>query len=269
MEGTEKMGMNSARQASAAGTKSRGDTHMPFGRGFGPPGMMKPEKAKNARGTLGRLWAYLRRQTLTLIGVIVLVALNTGLGVLGPYLMGQAIDNFIGKGDMPGLARILQLLIGIYALASLGTWLQEYTVAGIAQRVVRDIRTDLFGRLQTLSLRYFDQHTHGEIMSRLTNDVDNISMVLSSSVTNLISSVLSLVLVATMMFIINARLALVAMIITPMIAVATRWLAKRTRQGFRDQQENLGVLNGLIEDTSPASTPDNVAPEITAFAFPS
>ena len=249
MEGTEKMGMNSARQASAAGTKSRGDTHMPFGRGFGPPGMMKPEKAKNARGTLGRLWAYLRRQTLTLIGVIVLVALNTGLGVLGPYLMGQAIDNFIGKGDMPGLARILQLLIGIYALASLGTWLQEYTVAGIAQRVVRDIRTDLFGRLQTLSLRYFDQHTHGEIMSRLTNDVDNISMVLSSSVTNLISSVLSLVLVATMMFVINVRMALVAMIITPMIAVTTRWLAARTRQGFRDQQENLGILNGLIEET--------------------
>ncbi len=238
------------RQPQPAAPARPAPERMLFGRGgFGPPGMMKPEKAKNARSTVGRLWGYLRRQAVTLVGVVVLVTINTALGVLGPYIMGQALDTYIGKGDMAGLAWLLQMLIGIYLVASLTTWLQEYTVAGIAQRVVRDIRTDLFGRLQTLSLRYFDQHTHGEIMSRLTNDVDNISMVLSSSVTNLISSVLSLVLVATMMFIINVRLALVAMIITPLIAASTRWLSTRTRQGFRDQQENLGILNGLIEET--------------------
>jgi ATP-binding cassette subfamily B protein len=209
----------------------------------------KQEKARDTRATLARLWTYLRRQSLILLGVVGLVALTTALGVLVPYLMGQAIDGFIQRGDLAGLARILELMIGVIVLASLGTWLQEYTVAGIAQRAVRDIRADLFTKMQTLSLRFFDQRSHGELMSRLTNDVDNISMVLSSSITNLIGSILSLIFVTTMMFVVNGRLAVVSLIILPMIAIVTRWLSQRTRQGFRAQQENLGILNGMIEET--------------------
>ena len=211
--------------------------------------MFPQEKAKNSRATILRLWTYLRRQSLILLAVVVLVAINTALGVLGPYFMGQALDVYISKGDMLGLPRLLALMATVYLINAIGIWFQEYTVAGISQRVVRDIRADLFAKLQTLSLRFFDQRSHGELMSRLTNDVDNINMVLSSSITNMIGSVLSLVFVTTMMFIVNGALALVALIILPMIAVVTRWLSARTRQGFRMQQEHLGVLNGLIEET--------------------
>ncbi len=218
--------------------------------GGGPPGMyMAHEKPKDAAATLARLWLYLRRQTWGLVIITVLVAINSLLGVLGPYLMGRAIDTYIDKADLPGLWHILSIMAGVYLINSVGTWLQEYLAAGVSQRAVRDMREDLFTRLQTLSLRFFDQHPHGDLMSRLTNDVDNVSNVLSQGATSFIRSVLSLIFVAIMMFVVNVGLALVSLVTLPMIALVTRWLSERTREGFRDQQAGLGILNGLIEET--------------------
>jgi ATP-binding cassette subfamily B protein len=114
---------------------------------------------------------------------------------------------------------------------------------------VRDIRSDLFARLQSLPLRYFDRHTHGELMSRLANDVENISNVLNEGATQLISGVLSVIGVGTAMFLINVRLALVSLVTLPLMVALSQWIARRTRQGFREQQEHLGELNGLIEET--------------------
>jgi ATP-binding cassette subfamily B multidrug efflux pump len=221
------------------------------GRRGGPGGhLMRPkERAKDVRGTLLRLWDYLRHQGWTLVGTTLLVALTSGLGLLGPYLMGRAIDGYIMTGDLPGLARIALLMLAAYLGASLFTWLQTYVMVGVSQRTVRDIRNDLFDKLQTLSLRFFDQRTHGELMSRLSNDVENISMVLTQSVTQLISSVLSLVGVAIMMFLINVHLALVSLVTIPLMALITKFIATRTRRGFREQQEKLGSLNGIIEET--------------------
>ncbi len=234
------------RQASGGGRPTGG----PRGPMGGPWHMsMKHEKPKNASATLARLWLYLRRQAWGLVVVTALVAVNTLLSVLGPYLMGRAIDTYIDKGDLPGLWHILSIMAGVYLITSVGTWLQEFLVAGVAQRAVRDMREDLFTRLQTLSLRFFDQNAHGELMSRLTNDVDNVSMVLSQGATGFIRSVLSLIFVAIMMFVVNVGLALVSLVTLPMVALVTRWLSERTRQGFRDQQESLGILNGLIEET--------------------
>ncbi len=238
--------------ASASPPPRQFSSPMGAGRGHGGPGMMgmgKVERAKDTRATLARLWAYLRRRKWTLLIVVVLVALTTGLGVLGPFLMGLALDTFIGHGDLPGLARILAAMLGVYLVASVATWIQEYVVVGVAQHAVRDIRNDMFANLQTLSLRFFDQRAHGELMSRLTNDVENINNVLSSTATTLIGSVLSLIGVTAMMLIVNAGLALVSLVTLPMIALVTRWLSQRTRQGFRETQENLGILNGLIEET--------------------
>ena len=216
----------------------------------GPPGMLhEHEKARNIAATLLRLWTYLRRQSIGLVIVVALVAINTVLGVLGPYLMGQAIDIYIDKGDLPGLAHLLSIMVGIYVLTSALTWWQEYLAAGVSQRAVRDMRNDLFTSLQTLSLRFFDQHAHGELMSRLTNDVENVSNVLSSSATSFINSVLSLIFVTIMMFIVNPALAVVSLITLPLVVVITRWLSDHSRQGFRMQQEHLGNLNGLIEET--------------------
>ena len=206
-------------------------------------------KARDVRGTLRRLWGYLKRQRWALLDIVALVALTSGLGLLGPLLMGRAIDQFILKKDLPGLARTGLQMIALYGLISATTWLQNVLMASVAQRTVRDIRNDLFAKLQTLSLRFFDQHTHGELMSRLANDVENINNVLNQSLTQLISSVLSVVGVAAMMVAINVRLALVSLLSVSLTALLSSQIARRTREGFREQQETWGELNGIIEET--------------------
>ncbi len=229
----------------------------PGGPGGGPGGhLMRPkERAKNIRGTVQRIWGYLRKQKWALLGTLGLVACSSGLGLMGPYLMGRAIDQFILKHDLPGLGRNLLLMLGVYVVASLTAWLETLVMVGAAQRTVRDIRNDLFAKLQTLPLRFFDggglqpPRTHGELMSRLANDVENISHVLTEGVTQLMSSGLNIVGVAIVMFLVNARLALVSLITLPLMVFLSQQIAKYTRQGFRDQQESLGRLNGIIEET--------------------
>ena len=224
---------------------------MGFGRRGGPGARFaRPqERARDTRGTVLRLWSYLGHQRRALTGTILLVAASSGLGLLGPYLMGRAIDLYILQGDLPGLVRNSLLMAGAYLAASLTTWLQTYVMVGVSQRSVRDMRNDLLAKLQTLSLRYFDQRTHGELMSRLANDVENVSNVLTESVIQLFSSVLSIVGVALMMFLINVRLAGIGLVTLPLMMLLSRSVSKRTRKGFRERQALLGQLNGLIEET--------------------
>jgi ATP-binding cassette, subfamily B, multidrug efflux pump len=218
-------------------------------RSGGPMGHLRhKERAKNIRGTLLRIWDYVGQQRKALILTGVLVAISSGLDVLGPYLMGRAIDTFILGGDLQGLGGMIALMLGVYVGSALSSWLQTYVMAAATQQAVTDIRNDLFAKLQTLSLRFFDQRSHGELMSRLSNDVENISNVLTSGITGLISSVLSLVGVAAMMFLLNVRLAIVTLITVPLMVTLSRWIAKRTRSGFRQQQAFLGDLNGIIEE---------------------
>ena len=223
-----------------------------MGRGGPPMGhlMGKAEPAKDLRGTLLRLWRYLRRQRAALIATAVIVVLNTGLTVLGPYLLGVAIDEALTPGDLPLLARVGALMLGVYALSALLTWAQTFIMAGAAQRTVRDLRTDLFDRLQELPLRFFDSRPHGDLMSRLTNDVEMINTVLSESVTQLVSGLLSLVAIAAVMLWLNPLLALITLLTTPVLmTLLTRLIVGRTRTAFRAQQNSLGALNGLIEET--------------------
>jgi ATP-binding cassette, subfamily B, multidrug efflux pump len=215
----------------------------------GPMGHLRhKERAKNVRGTLLRIWDYVRAQKQALILTGILVAVSSGLDVLGPYLMGRAIDTFILGGDLEGLGGMIALMLAVYVGSALASWLQTYVMAEATQQAVTNIRNDLFAKLQTLSLRFFDQRSHGELMSRLSNDVENISNVLTSGITGLLSSVLSLVGVAAMMFILNVRLAIVTLITVPLMVSLSRWIAKRTRSGFRQQQTFLGDLNGIIEE---------------------
>ncbi len=218
--------------------------------GGGPMGLLKEaEKSKDTRGTLRRLWAYLKRQRLMLTGVGLLVIVVSALDLVGPYLMSIAIDRFISTGDLAGLARLLTWMMLAYIAAALGTWLQNYLMVGVAQEVVRDLRTDLFGHLQDLPLRFFDQHAHGDLMSRLTNDVENISNILASSFSQLISSLIGLVGVVIVIFMLNVPLAVVSLVVMPLTYSITRAIARRTRLGFRETQKNLGKLNGIIEES--------------------
>jgi ATP-binding cassette subfamily B protein len=213
-------------------------------------GMLREgEKSKNTRGTLLRLWGYLRRQSWVLVVTALLVAVTSLIDLLGPYLMGLAIDRFINKGDLPGLAWLLGWMVLSYIIAAGGTWLQTYVMAGVAQRVVRDLRKDLFARLQTLPVRFFDRRAHGELMSRLTNDVENISNILASSFSQLLSSIFGLVGVVIVVFMLNVPMAVVSLVVMPLTFLLTRAVAKRTRQGFRETQQTLGQLNGIIEET--------------------
>ncbi|MBN1399210.1 MAG: ABC transporter ATP-binding protein [Anaerolineae bacterium] len=223
----------------------------PGGPGRGMHGMFgEPEVAKDARRTLLRLWGYLRHQHRGLLITLGLVVVTSLLSLSGPYLMGIAIDRYISTGDLAGLARLALMMLGVYGLHAAGVWLQSYVMASVSQRTVQDLRDDLSAKLQTLPLRFFDQRSHGEVMSRLTNDVETVSMVLSTSASQLMSSVLHLVGVTVMMFIVNVPMALVAMTVLPLTAVITRQIAKRTRAGFSEQQRHLGTLNGIIEETT-------------------
>ena len=218
----------------------------------GPRGWMHTgpqERAKDRQETILRIWSYLRRQSFGLLGVLLLVIIASGLNLLGPYLLGKALDDYILKVDLPGLGRIVLVMLAVYLLSALVTWLQVYVMSAVAQRTIRDIRRDLFARFQTLSLRYIDLRPHGELMSRLTNDVENISMVLSDSVTQLMSSVLGIIGVTIVMFLVNVHLAIVSLVTLPLMALISRYIARHTRRGFQQQQEYLGTLNGIIEET--------------------
>lgn len=233
--------------------KPEGDLPPLFGRGPGGPGQRftaEVKRAKDTRATLGRIWSYLRRERAALVATALMVVVSSGLTVLGPYLLGLAIDTYIDRGDLPGLLRLLAWMLAAYVLTSLLLWAQSYIMAGAAQRTVRAIRNDLFERLQVLPLRFFDRRPHGELMSRLTNDVENINQVLADSVAQLVSGVLTAVGVAVAMFLINPWLTVVSLVsISAMTLGLNRWVAPRTRTGFRRQQAALGTLNGLIEET--------------------
>jgi len=227
-------------QPVASGMPGPGGRH---GRGGG-----KIEKARDARATMRRLLVTLRPYRWVLVAVFLLVMASTGLGLLAPYLMGRAIDQFIAAADLAGLQRILLLMLGAY----LGAWLaqvgQSVIMARVSQKVMRTLRRDLFEHLQTLSLSFFDRHPHGELMSRLTNDMDAISRVLAQNVTELFSGLLTLVGILVMMFAINFWLALGSMLVFPLMILLVGLVGKRTRRGFREYQMRIGQLNGKLEE---------------------
>jgi ATP-binding cassette, subfamily B, multidrug efflux pump len=225
--------------------------NLPIGpRPGGGPGFRPPaEKLKDTRGTLMRIWGFLKLEKGNLILSTLLVIAGIVFGLLGPYLMGMVIDQYILKNNLSGLAQTSLVMLAVYIGLSVVTWLQTFIMAVVAQRTVHQMRKALFAHLQLLPLRFFDQTAHGELMSRLTNDVENVSQVLGDTVSQIISSVLTIIGTAIMMFVINWQLALVSLTTIPLMVVITRYISSRTLRGFREQQEYLGKLNGLIEET--------------------
>jgi ATP-binding cassette, subfamily B, multidrug efflux pump len=219
----------------------------------GGPGahlMAEKQRAKDTRGTLRRLWGYLRVYRLRLVVAAVLVVLTTGLNLAGPYLLGRAIDDYIIPGDIPGLMRIIALMIAVYIALSALTWLQGYVMAAAALGTVQDLRNDLFTKIQTLPLRFFDQRPHGETMSRLTNDVENVNTVLAESGVQIVGSVLTGTGVIVLMLILEPLLGLVSIVSMIGLTLLVNYvIVPRTREGFRGQQKHLGELNGIIEET--------------------
>lgn len=228
-----------------------GGMHM-RGMGRGGPGAMpvgKPELAKDIKATLKRLWGYLAVQRGRLISVFILVILTAGLSLLGPYLLGVTIDKYIIPGELKGLEGLILIMLLAYATLAAFTWLQNYIMIDIAQKSVARIRTDLFKKLQQLPLKFFDSKTHGELMSRFTNDVDNISNTLTSSVVSVFSSLITIVGTLAMMLKLSVILTLVGLIIVPIMFFATKLIGGKMGKYFSQQQKNIGELNGIIEES--------------------
>jgi len=218
------------------------------------------ERAKDFSGTLKRLLTYLKPHKFQLIAVIVMSVLSTLFAILSPKIMGLATTAlFEGIKDRMGgstgalidfeyITTILLVLAGLYLFSAAFAYAQQYIMAGVTQRTVFGLRQQVNAKLSRLPLRYFDGRTHGETLSRITNDVDNISNTLQQSVTQIISSVITIIGVVVMMLVISPWLTLICLLTLPLSAVATMLVAKRSQGYFINQQRTLGELNGHVEE---------------------
>lgn len=223
------------------------DVRAQLARGAMRPG--KIEKAGNPRRALTRLAMYLSPYRAALVLVLAFVLVYILLGLLEPYLIGRAIDRYISTRQINGLSRLAILLLIVYLFDNGFQAASSWIMARISQDALRRLRRDLFEHLQKLSIAFFDSHTAGELMSRLTNDIDAINQAVSQNVVSLVASVLSLVGIVIAMFVLNMWLALSALLVVPIMFWFTQFVARYTRKGFRDLQKELGEINGVMEES--------------------
>ncbi|MFE8698463.1 ABC transporter ATP-binding protein [Cytobacillus sp. FJAT-53684] len=234
------------------------------GQGPGPGGgggmMMMGQKAKDFKGTLKRLLAYLKPRKYQLIAVFFAAILSTVFMIVGPKIMGTAITELFegayGKlQGTPGAAidfakigQILLILAGLYVFSSLFSYLQQYIMSSVAQKTVYDLREDVNVKLEKLPLKYFDGRSNGETLSRVTNDIDTIGSTLQQSLTQFITSIVTIVGIIIMMLSISPILTLIAIVSLPISIFAIGPILKRSQKHFANQQRTLGQLNGHIEE---------------------
>ena len=214
-----------------------------------PAAVGRIEKAKDPRHALVRLIPYLRPFRLKLALVFVCIIFYTVLGLLGPYLLGVAIDRHIVPKALDGLAQVALLMLGVYLFNNLFQAIAGWMMAHISQGALRQLRQDLFSHLQKLPLRFFDHNPAGELMSRLTNDIDVINQAVADNVVSLLASVLSLAGILIAMFALDVWLAMASVLVVPIMFLFTNFVARYTRRGFRDLQQQLGELNGVMEES--------------------
>jgi len=218
-----------------------------LGRGPMQPGRI--EKAHDSRQALTRLALYLSPYKSTLAIVLAFVLAYILLGLLEPYLIGRAIDEYISTKQIDGLSTLALILLAAYVFDNAFQAASSWLMARISQDALRRLRRDLFEHLQKLSLAFFDRHTAGELMSRLTNDIDAINQAVSQNVVALIASVFSLLGILIAMFVLNPWLAISALIVVPIMFWFTQFIARYTRKGFRDLQRELGEINSVMEES--------------------
>ncbi|MFJ7725929.1 ABC transporter ATP-binding protein [Neobacillus sp. NPDC097160] len=209
-------------------------------------------KPKNFKGTLKRLWHYFGNERKMLALIFFFIIIDSVLMLLAPFLIGKAVDAMSlhnGKVDFPFLEIMIIVLTCAYAADAALTFLQGWLMAGVAGRVVKRLRDALFTKLQKLPVSFFDSRTHGELMSRLSNDIDNVSNTISQSTTQLMSGVIVIFGSLIMMLLLSPVLTLASLVTVPLVFLLTRTIAKRTSVLFKNQQVQLGKLNGHIEET--------------------
>ena len=230
--------------------------------GRGPMGGMgmPVQKARDFNGTLKRLFGYFIPQKYRLLAVLVTAVISTIFTIVGPKILGLATTKLFeglllkfrgvpGAGvDFTYIRNILLFLGGLYIISALFQYIQQYIMAGVAQKTVYTLRQQVEAKITRLPLKFFDARTHGEILSRAVNDMDNISNTLQQSLTQLVTSVVTIIGVIVMMLTISPLLSLVVVITLPLSILVTTWIAKRSQTYFAGQQKALGILNGHVEE---------------------
>lgn len=231
-----------------------------FGRGRGPGIGMPVEKAKDFKGTLKRLMGYLEARKVSLILVFIMAILGTLFNTIGPKVMGLATTKLF-EGSMvmakgiPGAAidfnyilNIIKILIILYIVSSIFNYIMQYIMASVSQKTVYELRKEVSDKLAVLPLKYYDSRSHGEILSRVTNDVDNISSTLQQSLTQFITSIVTIISVVLMMLIISPLLTVITFVTLPISFMITKKVAMKSQKYFKNQQMEIGKVNGHVEE---------------------
>ena len=235
----------------------------PGGRRGGPRGPMIAEKPKDFKKTVARLLGYLGKSKILLIIMILCVIASAAVTLIAPTMQTAALDYLAldsmgGKMttadgkliiDFEAMAKILAVLAVLFAASSLFSYLQSRLAAKLSQGTVKVMRADLFRKIEKLSIGYTDNHPHGDLMSRMTNDIENVSNTISQSVTSLISSVITIIGALCIMLYYSWEMTLISMITIPLTLLATSFLTKRVRRYFLAQQRLLGELNAEVEES--------------------
>ena len=220
----------------------------------GPGGMMRGgAKPKNALKSLLRLLAYLSHERGLLIAALVSALFFTVASLTSSYMLRPVLNLLTEEGKTPS-ERMTALAIGIalmalvYAISIFSQWLQQRLMLSVSQRSLKRMRSDLYRKIQTLPVRYFDTHRSGDIMSRFTNDVDTVGEMLNTTLIQIISGAITIVGTVVLMIYTNWILGLITLIMTPVLTFVSRLIMKKGRTAYKEQQKNLGMLNGFSEE---------------------
>ena len=223
---------------------------------MGPPKGKKFEKPKNTKQTVKRLWSYLKQSKALLITAIVLIIVSAIIDMASIYVLAPIIDDYImpmvqNQGAVEyvyGLAKMIGIFLALDVAYVVCNYISSKIMIKVSQNTVMKMRNELVEKIEKLPIKYFDTHPHGELMSRITNDMDNLSGTLNSSITQIISGFCTLILALVAMFSINIALTLISIVIIPIIAVVVINISKITRRQFIRQQECLAEVNGYVEE---------------------
>lgn len=222
-------------------------------------GMMAGEKAKDFKGSLKKLLAYIGKYKIAIFVVIVFAAASTVFNVMGPKIMGRATTELAeglmrkigGTGgiDFDRILYILLLTLGLYVVSSLFIFVQGWIMSGVTQKICYRMRKEISEKINRMPMKYFESRTYGEVLSRITNDVDTLGMGLNQSITQIITSTATIIGVVVMMLSISPLMTLIALIILPVSAGLMSIVVKYSQKHFRTQQKYLGEINGQVEET--------------------
>lgn len=206
------------------------------------------KRPKNTKKTLLQMFSYLGRHKKIMASIAVLVAVSALANIYGTYLLKPVINTYVLQKNVPGLIRMILFMGVMYAVGALACFGYNQLMVRTSQTVVKEIRADLFSHVQKLPLKYFDAHTHGELMSRFTNDVDTISEALNNSFAMLIQSFITVSGTILMLLVLDARLSLIVFFFLFLMALYIRHNGKLSKKYFSEQQAHLGSINGFVEE---------------------